>query len=342
MKTSLRSLHVLTILILFCFSHRLFAQSDNQPLSLVKQGELLHSQGKYDESIAKFTEALKADPEDAAANYGIAFTLYSAKRPLEGIPYLEKVVKSPHPGLVVGAYSLMGSIYDENHQSPKAIEMFNQVIKLAPNYPQAYYNLGLAYSRNQQYAEAETAAIEAIKREPKSAGIQRLYALAAFHQNKRMNALMAFCSFLLIEPSGPRAAEALNNIQSILKGGVLKDAGGNIPKTDPETNALNTDIQKITAAAPAKKLQGTDLLEYELKTIITTEGQSAEKKTSKSFFDNFFAQYLYKLSQSDNMPAFLHIVSIAANKDEYTRWAGENQQKVDGLKDWVKNTERNF
>jgi tetratricopeptide (TPR) repeat protein len=273
MKNPFKSPLLLTMLILFCFSNRLFAQVDNQPLSLVKQGELLHSQGKYDESIAKFTEALKADPQDAAANYGIAFTLYSAKRPLEGIPYLEKVVTSSHPGLVMGAYSLMGSIYDENHQPLKAVEAFNQAIKLAPDYPGIYYNIGLAYSRNQQYAEAEIAAIEAIKRDPKSANNQRLYALATFHQNKRMNALLGFCSFILIEPTGPRTAEAFNNIQSILKGGVLKDSNGNIPKTDQETNLLNADITKVVAAGQAKKLTGTDLLEYEFKGIFILAGQ---------------------------------------------------------------------
>jgi len=330
------------MLILFCFSNRLFAQVDNQPLSLVKQGELLHSQGKYDEAIVKFNEALKADPQNAAANYGIAYTLYSAKRGAEGIPYLEKVVKSPLPGLVVGAYSLMANIYDDNHQPQKAIEADNQAIKLAPGYPGIYYNLGLAYSRNQQYAEAETAAIEAIKHDPKNANSQRLYALATFHQNKRMNALLGFCSFILTEPAGPRTTEAFNNIQSILKGGVLKDSNGNIPKTDQETNLLNAAITKVVTAGQAKKLTRNDLLEYEFKEIFTLIGQLAEKKTDKTFFDNFFAAYLYKLVQSDNIPAFTCTASLPVYKDENTKWLNDNAEKVNALNEWVKNTERGF
>src|ERR1700761_9172382 len=210
MKHLQKLFFILCICCLIHFSTQ--AQKNNQATDLVKQGELFHSQGKYDESIAKFNEALKIEPDNAAANYGLAFTLYSAKRATEGITYLEKVVKSSHPGLVVGAYSLMGTIYDGNNQSQKAIEAFNQVLKLAPNYPGIYYSLGLAYSRNQQYAEAEASAIEAIKHEPKNASCQRLYALACFHQNKRVNALLGFCSFILLEPATPRAAEAYGNI----------------------------------------------------------------------------------------------------------------------------------
>lgn len=325
----------------------LFAQETSQADDLIKQGELLHSQGKYDEAIAKFNEVLKADPENATANYELAFSLYASKRGTAGIPYLEKVVKSDHPGLLVGAYSMLGSIYDQDHQPQKAVEAFNQGIKLGPNFPQIYYNLGLAYFRNQQYAEAETAAIEAIKHDPKNAGSQRLYALVTFHQNKRVNALMGFCSFILLEPNTPRSTEAYNNIQHILQGGILKDNNGKAiiaasTKDDQETAVLNSGISTVTLAAKNKKLTGTGLLEYELKNIFILAGQLAEKKADKSFFDKFFADYFYKLAQSDHIPAFAYMVSSTVNKEEGAKWEKENTQQMNSIGDWLKSTERSF
>jgi tetratricopeptide (TPR) repeat protein len=332
MKTSPKLLLTLA-LFLFIGSYS-FAQGNNQANDLIKQGVDLHNAGKYDQAIAKFNEALKADPANGYANYELAFSLYASKKPNDAIPYLEKAAKSASTSLIVPAYALLATIYDEGQQPQKAIETYNAAIKINQAYPQIYYNLGIAYFRNQQYAEAENSAIEAIKHDPKNASSQRLYALVCFHQNKRANALLGFCSFLLIEPTGPRAAEAFSNIQHIIQGGVLKDNNGNTsinvsPKDDKETGTLNLGISLTVASSQSKKLAGNDLLEYELKSIFALTGQLAEKKTDKTFFDKFFADYLYKLAQSPNMPAFTKMVA------EHTPLTGE-------LDSWVKNTERGF
>jgi tetratricopeptide (TPR) repeat protein len=338
---------LLLFVFFIAFTSSLFAQNNNQASDLIKQGVELHNQGKYDAAIDKYNEVLKSDPENGYANYEIAFSLYAAKKGSEAIPHLEKAVNPGNVALSVAAYALIGSIYDEGHQPQKAIEAYDQAIKINPDYPQIFYNKGIAYFRNQQYAEAETTAIEAIKHNPKNASSQRLYALVTFHQNKRVNALLAFCSFILLEPNTPRSTEAYNNIQHILQGGVLKDNNGNtsIPvsaKDGQETSTLNMSISLIALSAKTKNLTGMDLLEYQLKNIFTMAGQLAEKKTDKSFFDKFFVDYFYKLAQSDNMDAFTHTVALTVNKDESAKWGKENTQKTNALAQWLQSTERSF
>ncbi|OCX51822.1 hypothetical protein BEL04_17580 [Mucilaginibacter sp. PPCGB 2223] len=329
-----------TVFALCCICLQAIGQSND----LIKEGITLHNQGKYAEAIDKFNEVLKTDPENGYANYEIAFSLYASKKPQDAIPHLEKAVRSDNKSLSVTAYCLLASIYDDANQSQKAIETYGEAIKLDPAYPQIYYNLGLAYFRNRQYTEAENSAIEAIKHNPKNASSQRLYALVCFHQNKRANALLGFCSFLMLEPAGPRAAETYGNIQHIMQGGVLTDAKGNTaitlsPQQDKEINALNLGISLTVKSAQAKKLTGADLLEYELKNIFTLIGQLSEKKTDKSFFDDFFAGYFYKLAQSTNMPAFTRTVVLATDKTT-AAWTAQNQQQVTALNDWIKTTER--
>lgn len=224
--------------------------------------------------------------------------------------------------------------YDE------AIAKYNDALKVDASYPQGYYNLGLAYFGAKRYLDAENAAIEALKRAPQNAGNHRLYALVTFHQNKRGNALLGFASFLLLEPSTARSAEAVTNMQSILKGGELK--GAPVTQISSQTIALNASVTKTVAAGTAKKLSGTELLQYELTNIFTAAGQLSEKKTDKDFFDKFFAAYLYKLAQSGNMPAFAHIMAQHINKDENAKWLAANPDKVDALNMWVQSTERSF
>jgi tetratricopeptide (TPR) repeat protein len=343
MKNCFRLLLILIICSVISFPAR--AQSDAN--DLIKQGIALHNQGKYTEAIDKFNEVLKTDPENAYANYEMAFSLYAAKKPKDAIPHIDKAVKSSNTSLSVAAYSLLATIYDEGNQSQKAIETYNTAIKINPDYPQIYYNLAVAYSRNQQYAEAETSVIEAIKHNPKHANSQRLYALVTFHQNKRVNALLGFCSFLLLGPNGPLSAEAYGNIQHIIQGGVLKDDKGKsaIPvsaQDEKETGTLNLGISMVVLSGQSKKLSGTDLLAYQLKGIFTLAGQLSEKKTDKTFFDKFFAEYFYKLAQSNHMPTFARMVASSANKDEAAKWMKDNTPQWNAMNDWLKNTERGF
>lgn len=335
---------LLSLIILCSVSLSAKAQDAND---LIKQGVALHNQGKYAEAIDKFAEILRTDPDNPYANYEMAFSQYAAKISKEAIPHIEKAIKATDTQLSVAAYCLLATIYDENHQSQKAIDTYNTAIKINPNYPQIYYNLAVAYSRNQQYAAAESSAIEAIKHNSQHANSQRLYALVTFHQNKRANALLGFCSFILMQPNGPLAAEAYGNIQHIIQGGVLKDAQGNntvtfSPKDEKENSTLNLGISMAVLSGQSKKLEGVDLLEYQLKSIFSLAGQLAEKKTEKTFFDQFFVAYFYKLAQSNNMPAFTHTLTLSDKTIDNAKWGKESTAQISVMAEWLKATERGY
>ena len=250
MKFFFRPILLLCLLII---SLKAAAQDSVSVADFIKQGIQLNSQGKYTEAIEKYNEALKLAPTNAQANYQIGYTMLAAGKGNEAIPYAEKAIKGDGSAtLIASAYTLLGSIYDQDHQTQKAIDTYREGIKLNPNFQQLHYNLGLAYSRNNQYAEAETEAMESIKLDPKHASSQRMYALVTFHQNKRLNALLGFCSFLILEPNTPRSAETYTNIQSILKGGALKDLNGRTiiilsPKENQEIAAANMVISVTVA-----------------------------------------------------------------------------------------------
>ena len=268
------------------------------------------------------------DPVDNNANYKKALSLYQLGAAADGIPYLENILKT-NSAIKPAAYDLLGNIYDKLQQPDKAIAAYNEGIKLDPNYQNLRFNLALAYFRIKKYAEAEQSAIESIKLDTKHANSQRLYGLVAFHQNKRVNALLAFCSFLLLDPNNAKATEARTNIQSILNGGELK-AGQGTPTTDKSVIALNSRLTAIIAAGKTKRLTGSALLEYQLKSIFIMVGEHAAKKADKDFFDKYFAGYFYKLSQSGNMGALTKLISQGVDSKDI------------GLSDWVKNTDRSF
>jgi len=287
---------------------KLSAQSSDDARALVKEGVKLNDEKKYAQAIDKYREALKIDTGNLFADYQLAYSLFLSDRGKDGIPYLEKVVKSDGK-LNSAAYDL----------------------------------LGLIYFKNKQYAEAETAATAAIKLDPKHAGTQRTYALVSFHQNKRAQALLGFCSFILLEPNTTRSAEAYGNMQHIIQGGNLKPEPGEMTShaIKANVNVLNQAITQAVADFSKRRYASAgDLLTAELKAIFTNIGQLAEKQTGNDFFRNYLAAYFYKLAQSPNMPAFARLISSSA--PESVKWIKDNPQQMADLGSWEKTTDRAF
>ena len=318
-----------------------FGQDPNDAPALVKEAVQLNKDGKYTEAVDKYTQALKLDPENIYANYGIAFSLLGADRGKEGIPYLQKVINS-NSSITIWAYDLLGSIYDKEHDSPKAIEAFKTGLKLDPKYQSIYYNLGLVYFRDKDYAEAEKCAIESMKLDPKHASGQRMYALVCFHQNKRANALLGLCSFILLEPNTARTTEAYGNIQHILQGGILRPpAGTPMLMVDANSIALNNAISKAIGDADKKKYPTpADQLTAELTGIFNVIGQLADKQNADPVFRKYFADYFYQLAQSPNMPAFARMINWG--NAESAKWITDHPQYMNDLYGWIKTTARDF
>lgn len=318
------------------FSVGVYAQ-DTDVAGLIKQGIQLNNQKDYTGAIEKYKQALTTEPENAQANYQLAFSLNASGKGIEGIPYLTKVTKTSS-GFTGPAFELLGGIYDSNHQPQQAIDAYKEGIKIKPEYQPLYFNLGIAYFRAKEYAEAEQAATEAIKLDPKHANSQRLYGLVTFHQNKRAAALMAFCSYLLLEPDGLRKDEVYTNMQSILKGGTLKTED---TKAEASTLALNRALN--TAIAAAKPGNGpVELLQNQLQSVFESIGQLTMKQTGNDFFRHYYAEFFYKLSKSDNMPVFAHLMDLSAEKEAGEKWLQQNDDKRKALDEWIAGAERKF
>jgi len=316
-----------------------FAQTGDAK-SLVREGVELNNQKNYAAAIAKYKAALAIDADYAPGNYQLAFSLNAMGKGLDGIPYLEKVFKSTSAStnLISGAYDLAGSIYDQTRQPQKAIECYQAGIKANPTYQPLRYNLGLAYFRNHQYAEAEQAAIDAIKIDPKHASSMRLYALVCFHQNQRVAALLGFCEFIVLEPNTARSTEAYGNITHILQGGALKPEPGVKPTYPPAfINYYNQIIAKAIAPFSKRRYASAgDLLSAQLSAVFASIGSMPR---DKYYFWYALADYFNKLPQT-NMPAFARLISLSTA--ESTKWAKANAQQMADLDTWLKSNQPDY
>jgi predicted Zn-dependent protease len=300
--------YLLIIIFTGALSNKISAQNNDDARALVKEGQQLSEQKKYTEAIEKYRQALNLDTGNLFADYQLANSLFLSDKGAEGVPYLKKITQTDN--------KLTGAAYDL---------------------------LGFIYFKNKQYSEAEASAVAAIKLDPKHASTQRMYALVSFHQNKRAQAFLGFCSFILLEPNTARSAEAYGNMQHIIQGGALKPEPGEMKShaIEANVNALNQAItQAIADFSKRRYASAGDLLNAELTAIFTTIGKLAEKQTGNDFFRNYLAAYFYKLAQSPNMPAFARLVS--SSTPESAKWIKDHPQQMTDLDSWLKNTERGF
>jgi superkiller protein 3 len=99
-----------------------------------------------DESLNQLKEALKENPDLSNANTGMGM-LYFYKRLIpRSKGYFIKALKSNENDLM--ALELLGNILMIDEKKPDAaLEFFNKLIKLSPNYADGYFMAGSAYQR---------------------------------------------------------------------------------------------------------------------------------------------------------------------------------------------------
>lgn len=311
--------------------------------TLVSQGVALHDQGKYAEAIDKYNEAIKLDPGFALAYYESGYTLFSTGKGKDAIPYLEKCLTlNPKAG---GAYDILGSIYDDDKQPEKAIEYFKKGIEADPVYQRLPYNLAVTYMRLKKYEEAERYAIDAIKLDPKHPSSQRVYAIATYNLRKRGISLLAWCSFLMLEPQTQRSAEAYSYINTILNFGISRSSEKQVNITvspkDLDGGNFTMPIAILAATTDKKGLTAIDSLTLQLKSLFQVSSTFQGKKQD-DFYTHFYSQYFSKLAATDNMPAFARLVSLSVYKDENTAWFKEHDKELSAMSKWIADTERKF
>jgi tetratricopeptide (TPR) repeat protein len=327
-------LNVLLALSFVLVSLTLKAQDTVRVPDLIKQGQELNQQKNYTGAIDKYKSALKLEPENARANYEMAFALYLSEKGTQGIPYLERAIKAnTNAQLSAGAYSLLGSIYGGANQLQKSIAAYSNGIKTDSTNQRLYYNLGIAQYRAKQYSDAEKSFINALKLDTGYAASQRMYALVAFHQNKRAEALLGFCRFLMLEPNTTQSAEAFGNLQNILSGGSLKPEPGYKPSYATKATA---DYQNkllanaLSGFATRRYASPSELLTAQLKAVFTALGTMPKDKYH-------FADYFYKLSPTEHLPTFARLIS-QKTYPENAKWLKDNAERVAELEKWIKDT----
>ena len=170
------------------------------------------SEGKLDEAISHFRQAIQLDPYDAESHYNLANALQLQGKLDEAISLYHKALRiKPN---FAEAHNGLGIAMAAQGKLDEAISHYRQALQLKPDLPEAHYNLGLALKSQGKLDEAISNYRQELQLMPYSVKAHNNLAIALQLRGRPDEAISHYRQALRIEPD---SAEIYINMGNALR-----------------------------------------------------------------------------------------------------------------------------
>lgn len=192
------------------FERTLSVTSDNLVIHY-NFGHFLGQQGKYDEAVPHFAEALRIKPDffDALINMGVS--LSEQGKSAEAIPYYHRALGVEPDN--AKAHMQLALALVKQEKGDDALQQAYKALELAPNDADIRTNLGLMLARRKELSEAATQLNEALRLNPNSAEAHNNLGLVFLMAGQPEKSLPHFSAALRLKPNFTIASDNLTRAQ---------------------------------------------------------------------------------------------------------------------------------
>ena len=173
---------------------------------------VLGQQGKYDEAVQYFTEALRIDSDYFDALINMGFTLYDQGKPAEAISYYRRALEIKPDS--AKAHMQLALALVKQGKGDEALQQFYKAQELAPSDADIRTNLGLMLARQGKLSEATAQLNEALRLNPTSAEAHNNLGLIFLLAVQPEKSLPHFATALDRKPNFTIARDNLRRAQS--------------------------------------------------------------------------------------------------------------------------------
>ena len=312
--------------------------------SLVRVGIQYHDLGEYEKAIEAYNMALKIAPESALVNYELAMTHMYAGNYEESVKHSDVVIEQKKEYLLP-AHIIKGSSLDYLGETTQAIKLFNDALEEYGDNYLLLYNLGISYSRINDYENSESVLIRAITANPNHASSHYSLARLEKGQNQRVKSLLGLYYFLIIEPSSKRAEAAYALLKEQLGGRVQKNEDDTVDINiffDPQIEEsefseaeLMLAMLEVSNSFDENKDRPQDELFIEnTESFFVALGEMRENEKKTSIWWDFYTPFFYELAKTEYMDVFCYYISVSSN-EKAKEWLAANDEKLENFVDWV-------
>ena len=319
--------------------------------TLVQEGVRLYDEGQYDQAVAKYQQALAAEPTLAVALAELALTYNALGRHPEAVAACEQLLKrTPDPDVGPTLYVTYGNSLDALKQFKQAEQAYRRGMQKYPDNYALYYNLGVAQAGQDQYPAAITSFEQAVSRNPSHASSHMSLAVMQLAVGARVPGVLALARFLVLEPTGPRATQRLPRLDQAMMQGVSQSDAHNInidlspaalskgkgKKADdfgPEEMMLSMS-GALTLDEKNKDKPKLEKFSDQFKSLCQVMGELSAK-SSGGFVRTYYVPYFVALEKKGFVPAFTYLAH--STQPEAQPWLAAHPTEVQAFQEWSKN-----
>lgn len=169
-------------------------------------GLTLVKQGRLQEALALYETAVALNPELAATHYNLGDAQHRLGQLEEAKQaYLAAIKQDPALAL---AYNGLGNLYQDEANYDSAIAAYRRAIRLNPTFLEPYLSLAAALTRNDLWTEAAEVLETAVATQPDQVQSHYNLALVYLHLGNNEAARQAFQTILSLDKTSTFAEEA--------------------------------------------------------------------------------------------------------------------------------------
>ena len=339
------------LVLVFLFSNGIvFAQQREEAESLVKEGVALEDSGKSEQAISKYQQAISLDKNNLLALAEMSYSLLSLKNFDDAIKYCKLAIKT-HPGETPlrMVYVTYGTAYDGLNKTAKSIDIYDEGLKIFPDYYYLYFNKGVSLWGMDKLDEALLCFERSAALEPAHAGSHNAIGKMCMNQNKKIPALMAYCRLLILEPGSKRSTIALENIQKIMKSNVKESGDKSVTlnispdmldaenKNQKPNNFSNVEFKLVIASAldyDSSMINIPEIQKFLTKFNAVCGALKASEKNNYGFYWDYYVPYFIEMKDKDLTGTFVYIAFSSSGDPAVTSWLDLHKTEIDNFYKW--------
>lgn len=329
-----------------------YSQNREEAEKKVNEGVSLHDQGKYNEALLMYENALQLDKNNLLALSEKALTLNATKQYSQAVE-VSKLAINTHPkDDLKNVYVSYANSLDHLNQVENSLKIYDEGLAKYPDYYQLHYNKGITLISAQQIEKALISFQNATKSNPKHSSSFNALGILNKDSN-RIASILAFSRFLALENKSPRAKANYEMITSLMSQGVSQkedksislvinpnsiNGAGNEKKTDNDFSS--TDLILSMAAAldyDSKNKDKTQCQKFMDKFETMCESLEELKNKNKGYYWEFLVPYFIEMKKQKLIEPFAYIVFFPSQDSDVIKFHQEHTSKIQQFYDWSNN-----
>lgn len=177
--------------------------SEKQAADLLSQADRQREAENYQEAITTYSTAIKLNPNEAKAHWGLCYSLNSTGKFAEAVPECELALKL-NPNYPQALWS-KGYAFEQQKKYQEALDLYDQALKIDPKYAKAWNNKGVALLKLNRPDEALAALDKATTEKPDDPDGWANKGAALWSLKRYNDAIASVEKALKLDPNHPNA-----------------------------------------------------------------------------------------------------------------------------------------